>query len=260
MRVLATKFLVKAFASLPGFWLSSLELVVQMSQGKGWGHGSINAESENLALLIKRLGLIHPTVLDVGANSGSYTLALKKKLPEVTIHAFEPSHTAFNSLLEKLGDIEGVHCHNLGFGKESGKFKLYSNSPGTVFGSLSKRKLHHWQIDFSYNEEVEIWTLDSWLLKKNFRPEVLKMDVEGSELNVLLGASETLKDIRIIQFEFGPCNVDSRTYFQDFWYLFTENGFTIYRLGPNGLERIEAYTYLHETFNVTNYYAVRQAE
>ena len=83
------------------------------------------------------------------------------------------------------------------------------------------------------------------------------MDVEGHELDVLKGATKALQDISIIQFEFGGSNIDTRTYFQDFWYFFSDLGFDLYRLGPRKPLRITNYSEHDETFRPTNYIAVK---
>jgi hypothetical protein len=48
---------------------------------------------------------------------------------------------------------------------------------------------------------------------------MVKMDIEGHELTALKGFGAALDVARVLQFEFGGCNIDSRTYFQDFWYF-----------------------------------------
>jgi hypothetical protein len=84
------------------------------------------------------------------------------------------------------------------------------------------------------------------------------MDVEGHELEVLQGARRTLEDIRIVQFEFGGSNIDTRTFFQDFWYFFDEIDFQIYRLTPSGPIIVSSYSEQDETFRSTNYFAIRR--
>jgi hypothetical protein len=84
------------------------------------------------------------------------------------------------------------------------------------------------------------------------------MDVEGHELEILLGAPEVLKNIKIIQFEFGGSNIDTRTFFQDFWYYFQSTGFEIYRLTPSRPMLIKNYNERDEVFRATNFIAVRK--
>lgn len=100
-------------------------------------------------------------------------------------------------------------------------------------------------------------TLDAWCARSGVVPDLLKIDVEGHELDVLAGASDVLHSVSVVQFEFGGCNIDTRTYFQDFFYFFTRAGFNLFRLGPKGLDRIAAYSEAEESFQTTNYFAVR---
>lgn len=85
----------------------------------------------------------------------------------------------------------------------------------------------------------------------------MKLDVEGHELAVLKGGKQMLDDgkIHVIQFEFGGCNIDSRTYFQDFFYLLSP-GFRIYRIVKDGLFPIEEYSEDLEVFKTTNYLCI----
>jgi hypothetical protein len=84
----------------------------------------------------------------------------------------------------------------------------------------------------------------------------VKIDVEGHELDVLKGFGDLLSQIRLVQFEFGGCNIDTRTFFQDFWNLFSQAGFALYRLSPLGPIAIKNYAEDLESFVCTNYIAV----
>lgn len=67
------------------------------------------------------------------------------------------------------------------------------------------------------------------------------MDVEGHELDVLAGANEMISSgsIEYITFEFGGANIDSRIFFQDYYYFFDHYGYTIYRILPRkGLKKL----------------------
>jgi hypothetical protein len=60
--------------------------------------------------------------------------------------------------------------------------------------------------------------------------DYVKIDVEGWELSVLQGFGDLVYNMRVIQFEFGGSNIDTRTFFQDFWYFFKDHNFSIYRI------------------------------
>ena len=84
------------------------------------------------------------------------------------------------------------------------------------------------------------------------------MDVEGHELDVLRCGEAAMLNASVIQFEFGGCNIDTRTFFQDFWYFFKDRHFDIYRITPLGAEKIDKYNEYHEFYSTTNYIAVNQ--
>lgn len=52
-------------------------------------------------------------ILDVGANVGQTTIELRKAFPCGTIHAFEPVGSTFRELLQNVGRMPKVHCHQL---------------------------------------------------------------------------------------------------------------------------------------------------
>ena len=84
------------------------------------------------------------------------------------------------------------------------------------------------------------------------------MDTEGHELNILKGMGDLIYKIRIIQFEFGGCNIDTRTFFQDYWYFFKAHQFDIYRIAPFGIIKINNYRESYERFQTTNYFCVNK--
>jgi hypothetical protein len=88
--------------------------------------------------------------------------------------------------------------------------------------------------------------------------DLIKIDVEGHELLALEGFGEAINHVGVIQFEFGGCNIDSRTYFQDFWYFFKEKGFVLHRITPFGPSRVQNYSEFYENFTTTNYIAVKK--
>ena len=110
--------------------------------------------------------------------------------------------------------------------------------------------------------EVPVVRLDDII--EEFQIEIvdfLKLDIEGAELDALLGAAAALRSgaIRALSFEFGMNNIDSRTFFRDFWDLLVPLGFSIFRIAPGGtLIRIREYREELEYFKiVSNYVAVR---
>lgn len=235
-----------------------LEIDLQSIQGKGFGGDSTEVEAKMALDFLTKRGIKKPVVLDIGANIGSYSESIVRFAPQATIFAFEPSSVARKRLEDRFKGDDSVVVVPVALGSTNSKETLWSDTPGSGLASLTKRRLEHFGIDFDKFESVDVVTLDSWVKSRNVIPSLIKMDVEGHELDVLKGGLKTLGMAEVVQFEFGGCNIDTRTFFQDFWYLLTEVGFSIYRISAGGPIRVSNYSELDECFRTTNYLAVRE--
>jgi FkbM family methyltransferase len=235
-----------------------LEIDLQNMQGKGYGAESVELEAKIALQFISRRSVKKLVVLDIGANIGTYSEAILKYAPNATIFAFEPSSVARELLATRFFGNNAVKIQPLALGSNVSKDTLWSDTAGSGLASLTKRKLEHFGIDFTQSELVDVTTLDAWTKATNIAPNLIKIDVEGHELDVLKGGLNTWALAEVVQFEFGGCNIDTKTFFQDFWYLFTEAGFAIYRISKSGPIRISEYSETDECFRTTNYLAVKK--
>lgn len=234
-----------------------------MNVGRG-GRVSESGELWLLRELDRRLWSKRPgpvVVFDVGANSGDYAVAVRRLLgDELILHAFEPSAHAFAKLERACPPSSNVHLHKFGLSDETATVTLYGDAPGSGLGSLYARELAHVDIPYSAQERVELKGFGEFMREaKVDRIDLLKLDVEGHELAVLRAAKDVLAEARVdvIQFEFGGCNIDSRTYFRDFWLLLSPH-FELFRLAPRGLVHLPKYREIHENFITTNFVAMRK--
>ncbi len=234
--------------------LNRIERMTAKFQGKGYGTASIAQEVK----LVHQLLQSRPKIaLDIGGNIGDYTAELKRVTNDLEVHVFEPASVNVVKLKDRYGSDGLVVINQVALSDTAEKAVLYSDEPGSGLGSLTKRNLQHFDILFEVNEPVEkIRFEDYWSHTLGRRAvDIAKIDVEGHELSVLMGFGEALGCTRLIQFEFGGANIDTRTYFQDFWYFFKHHNFDIFRISPIGLHKVLRYSEVDEFFSTTNYLA-----
>lgn len=150
-----------------------------------------------MMLLRKRLSAGRTVLfVDVGADVGTYSISVANRLRHLgglSVIAFEPARSSYDLLCENLavnGLAEIVDPRPLGLGDgsiESATLQCNPREPGTR--SLNPALV--WQSELT--EKVEISTIDKQIGTTGL-PDVvaLKLDVEGSEIAVLDGASATL--------------------------------------------------------------------
>ncbi len=244
--------------------------VISAQDLMGIGSGSSPAWSGEKvlgALLRQRYSLKSAPlcVFDVGSNRGQFLVQVIEPLQtsgvKMTVHAFEPGRSAFGILKDRFREHEGVRLNNFGLGSQNAEVDLYADAQGSSLASLSPRRLEHFGIRFNFSERISIRVLDDYCREQEVeRIDLLKLDVEGHELDVFQGARRMFRERRIAMtsFEFGGANIDSRTFFQDFWYFFRENGGgRLHRITPSGfLVPIPEYREVLEQFRTTNFLVI----
>jgi FkbM family methyltransferase len=200
---------------------------------------------------------------DIGANVGAYSISLLNN-PTISsnvkeLHLFEPSAKTFAVLRNNISDAR-ARCVNEGCSDRKRKLKLYTNADASGLASVYQRRLKHFGITMDQTEEIQVIRLDEYAKERSIEYiHFAKFDVEGHELNCFHGAESLFERQKIgaLQFEFGGCNIDSRTYFQDFFYFFGQYGYSIFILTAWGsLVSIDRYSEELERFSTTNYFAI----
>lgn len=198
----------------------------------------------------------NPIVFDIGAYHGEFTEIAHRLFPDAKYHCFEPDPIAFNDLNKWYGYKSNIHCNNFAISDLNGKRILYTNNNDSGLCSLNKRELDLQGIKFNKEIPIESMRLETYC--KDYSVNIidyLKLDIEGAELSVLSDAYNMIENGRInnIQFEFGGCNIDSRTFMKDF-YILLSSAYNIYRIHPEGLIDCNEYKEVYEVFQPVNYY------
>ena len=106
---------------------------------------------------------------------------------------------------------------------------------------------------------VSIETLDGFISKNKIdKINYLKIDTEGSEFNILMGAKNSIEKnlIDIIQFEYGGCYLDGQKQLKDIYNYLTSNHYLIFRIIPNGYVYIKDWNQQLENYTYSNYIAL----
>lgn len=232
-----------------------------MGVGAGADVGD-SGELAVLALVMRSFPNDRLVIFDVGANVGTYAASASGRLRgrDAHIHCFEPSVVAFEKLEGNLTRLGQIRANNYALGEVAGSRTLYADRPGSGLASLTERHLDYLGIQFGHTETVRVSTVDAYCAEHGIeRIHLLKMDVEGHELDVLKGARRMLAERRVdvLTFEFGGCNIQTRTYLLDFWRLLQGHDFALARITPSGyLAPMERYREADEQFITTNFVAM----
>ena len=231
-----------------------IEKTAAYAQGKGFGAGTISSE---VAAVLSKVTSFPKVAIDIGGNIGNYSRELRRRRANLEIHIFEPAGVNVKKLKSTFSDDSLVTVNACGISNSARGATLFSDEHGSSLGSLTKRRLDHFGIDFNVKEEVLLIRFeDYWREQLRCRViDIAKLDIEGHELDGLKSFGGALAQTKVIQFEFGGCNIDTRSYFQDFYYFFKENDFSLSRVTPLGLEAIDRYREIDECFSTTNYIA-----
>lgn len=229
----------------------------------GVGSGETVSESGEVGVL-KKLKTLHSPpycIFDVGSNKGQYLDLVLSTLGDEPfhIHCFEPLSHVFGTLSDRAKGDPRVTVNNFGLAGQKGKFDLFFSAEGSG-GSLSRRQLDSFGISFSHSEKVAIDTVDNYCADRGVeRIHLLKADIEGHEMDLLTGAQGMFEKraISMVTFEIGGCNIDTRTFYKDFFYFFREKGMDVYRITPTGyLHPLPDYREIDEQFRTTNFVAI----
>lgn len=194
------------------------------------------------------------TFLDIGAHIGSVVSEVRRRCPQTRIIAIEAMPDKAAALASMYPQVE---CHAVALGEADGEATLYVRVGETGYSSLRRSGEDAATIPIT----VPVRTLDGLVVAGDV--DAVKMDVEGSELEVLLGGRNLLAACRpTIMFESGaagtPDEVDRK---RRLWKLLAEQGFDVmppdrvaYHSESMSLDTfIDSHTYPRRT---SNYFAI----
>lgn len=191
------------------------------------------------------------SILDIGANTGVYSMVAKTINSDSSVYAFEPSNHTFHKLVANNEQNKfDVKCEQIALSNFSGKQTFFDvpNSNQTS-ASLSPEKLKNW--DEYKGEiceyEVETMKISDYIERNSIgHIDLIKMDIEMHEPEAVEGLGEYLmsfKPIVIIE-------VISEKVAADLNALIDLNEHEVYHLrGVNSAQRVGEFSYIPPLWN-----------
>ncbi len=130
------------------------------------------------------------TVLDIGANAGTHSMAFARVFQAV--HAFEPNRVLWDQFCENvlLNGADNVELHRLGLSDVAGEFQMYDvENDNCGLATFATAEQYDLPLVPLHRARVEIF--DDYL--PDLRVDAIKIDVQGLEPNVLRGMRRMLE-------------------------------------------------------------------
>jgi FkbM family methyltransferase len=154
----------------------------------------------------------NPVILDCGANIGLSAIWFLSRYPGARVHCFEPEPENFRLLEHNLRGSAGVVLNRAAVGRAAGRLPLtLSNSAAmhSLVGQMGSDTIDARRV------EVDVVALPEYLSRHALDAvDILKLDVEGSELDVIEGMAGRLRSVKIIVGELHEAHVDPDVFFR----------------------------------------------
>jgi len=178
-------------------------------------------------------------IFDIGANVGQTATSYRQLFPEAKIHSFEPSDPAFSTLASSFVGDQRFNAWKLAISNVDGEKDFFCSdddtcnsllAPSQDIGNVALQE----KLTSTSKNTVKCSRLDSFCRQNSIgRIDLLKMDIQGAELQAIEGASEKLSlgDIGLVfsEVQFSPLYQDACE-FRDISSAMNMHGYKLYGL------------------------------
>lgn len=157
----------------------------------------------DIKMLCDLINLKDPVFIDGGANNGTTIVKINNMFPKSKIIAFEPVPEVAKSIKFKDNNLVKIFTKALGNKDEKITFLVNKNSFTSSFLEPGLIKRYNPGLgDLVKKIQVDCMKIDSLVEKKIIpQPDIIKLDLQGYELEAIRGAKNTLPNVKIIYSE-----------------------------------------------------------
>ena len=196
---------------------------------------------------------------DVGAHVGEYSEALLSRGAALVI-AFEPTPSTYSMLRERIGHHANIRVENSAVGELIGD--IHFDVPIlTSDSTLASRDIAMTAISANAYSRITVamTSLDAFAERTGIHPDFVKIDVEGYELEVILGMTNLLLSDppKAIQFEFNQHLLKRHQTLLDFSECLKE--YSLFRLASHSMRPLDPNHYLSNIYTYSNIVALHSS-
>lgn len=175
---------------------------------------------------IKNLGFNPTHIVDIGANRGTWTRNALQYFPDAYYSLFEPQAYLSASFTDLLKNPK-IKFHAKGVAATSGMMDLTTSDRDDSFSfSFSADQAREWGVR---QVKAPVVSLDEYLPTLNLpKPELIKIDAEGWDLEVLKGAYESVSNAEVVLLEAAVMNKLFKNNVNDVTSAMSNLGFTVF--------------------------------
>ena len=201
--------------------------------------------------LLKQIVKPNDVFIDIGANIGYFSLLIAHHFPSAKVISFEPVADPFKKMNENisLNNIENIITVNAAAGEVNEEKELFVSAPDNL-GMSSFQQPENYS---GYKEIVKVVSIDEWFKRSGLsKIDIVKLDIEGSELAALRGMKEVLQNCRpLLIVEINPETLSMFNLKPFYIYDYLEqHGFKRFLILENGMLKQLSQIEIDQTINV----------
>lgn len=198
----------------------------------------------------------NPIIIDVGANKGEWSDVVMRMIPDCHVVFIEPNKVLIHYLMMKYDYNENhITYLNMAAYRKAGKTIPFYYFTNRNSGLSSIYNNHEWDYLPKQFGKIGTTTIDQYCGQLGVdHVDFIKIDVEGAELDVMMGMLQTLKEkkVKFIQVEYSSHYQLANATFREIFYIVSAAGYNVY-LYVNGIFEPVTNENLVEDFELRNY-------